>query len=228
MNALNRLNQYRANAAKLTESGKKHYGSDIVHAWRNNRYPVNPVLATVSIRRQDDTIYADRFEDAGFAVVDDAHELARLDHTGWYTDNAEDMTLIPVVLSLRNPRKINDDGGHQFYIAATRHSDWYGVTIYVDTVYTTPRAAAYATDSIAEREAEKAREYDAKDQAELRILEQREAIHDINREALPLIAELKSIALPNHICKAVKGTLDALLKQRAAAFNKIEELTAFI
>ncbi len=225
MKALDRLNHYRANAEQLTARYRKNYNSEIILDWRNSRYPKNPVLNRPSIRRVDDKTYANSFDELGLTLLGDAGDLINLDHTGWYTDDDGDTgTLIPVVLSFRNPHKINDeDGGHRFFMAGTRHSENDGVTVYAG-VYDNIRAAAYAGDYEAEQEAEQERKHNRTYYAEQDILEQREEIHRLNKIALPLIKEVKAQQFTPAVCTALKSSIKGLLNERASAFHSIEKL----
>ena len=215
MNALNRLNQYRENAARMTEAYKKH---GIVHNWKQHRYPK---LFT----RQERTNYAESWDDAPFKFEDYADQLANISHTGWYVDDDGVLgTLRGVVLSFRNPHKLNDrDEGHRFYVAGTEHSEWGNCTYYPGDIYDNKRSAAYAADSIAEREAGKECDYQREDQAQQDKERAREDIHTLNKTTLALIKEVKAAdPFTPAICAALKSSIEDLLQERAKLWKRIE------
>lgn len=77
----------------------------------------------------------------------DEVENARIDHMGWFVDDEQCDKVRGIVAGLSHGR----------YIAG--YEDSSGCRVYVDGVYDDDRKAAYAADSIAERVADKEREY---------------------------------------------------------------------
>lgn len=221
-----RLKRYKDNAAQRDALNPK--AAYTPHDWRFYRYPKPAILKRGQhTRDQKDPriIYADSFDDLPLIQVGEAHELTRLNHTGWYTseDGAEygDEVLKGFVLAYRNPHKLNDDS-RLFYIAATRHSDWDGVTVYADCIHDTPEDAARYADECARVQAEQCREADAIDRAEQRQQEAREELHAANKATLELIREAKQSTLGPAVCAAVRQVIRAYLADRAELLKTIQ------
>jgi hypothetical protein len=183
------------------------------------------------------TLYLDNFNGlVGYRSHEDASKAVPyiIRHNGWYTDGSNNDTLIPVVVTVRDKRARNMEfeseyrnpkGSHVWYYAATRHSDWDGVTVYTDELSHTAREAALRADRIAKIEAENCRDEDARYQADAQIIDLKVEIHEINREALPLIREIKQNPTQSApICLAVRKSLESLLRDRTAKFERISEL----
>jgi hypothetical protein len=226
MSALQRrLAAYKANTAKMAERYPEsaHYSN-----WRNNRYPKPAILKRGQHTRSkvdESTIYADCFNDLPLIQVGEAHDICRHLPQGWYTsdDGWTGETLHGFVLAFRNPHKLNDAGAHLFYLAATRHSDWDGVTVYTDSVHDTAEDAARYADECARIDAEEQREADAIYQQEQRIIEAREELHRTNKTTLELIRETKAAQpLSPAICAAVRQTIRAYLADRAELLQTIK------
>lgn len=182
--------------------------------------------------RSDDggEIYTESRDQFG-DYLGDAHDLIRLDHTGWYVDGYHSGLMIGGVCKLRCPKGT-------LYIPVTYCDEWDGSTHYIGDVELVEkgsdesahdaaiREAARSADYYAEREAEKAREAWVNDQAQREIEEKREDIHEINQTALPLIAEIKKAgkAFSGPVCQALRRDLSRLMAKRRAAFNRIERL----
>jgi hypothetical protein len=150
----------------------------------------------------------------------DAHEVARLDHTGWYADNFQDGLVKGRVLQLpahnRTPQ----------FVPGTYRTDCDGVTIYPLDIYDDSADCARAADSYAEREAESAREYDAKDRAEMERDELRERISDLRSEARALIRDIRAHRPQGKaICDALRGRLHDIRRESREAYRRIERLT---
>lgn len=126
-------------------------------------------------RRDKDKIYIEHFESLGPRWVKDAHEVARLGHTGWYTDDFQGSTLIGVVLNFSRKDRF-------CFLAGTRHSDWDGVT--VDSyIHDDEKDAARAADSMAQYDAEEYQEAERKDRLENDISE---LTHSLEEDRLSL------------------------------------------
>jgi hypothetical protein len=108
---------------------------------------------------------------------------------------------------------------------ATYHTDWDGATIY-NEFYDCKSDAANAADGYAERESEDCREDDAKYQAEQRIEDLKTELHDLNKETLALIADVKkqSDIFPKTVCDLIRGRIEEAVERRADIFEKIEAL----
>ena len=210
-----RLANYRAMA-------QEYPGTD----WR---YWRRSIVSTPSNVQRDGLLFSDTVDQLG-DYLGDAHTLIRLDHTGWYADSYQEDTIVGGVAKLRCPRGT-------LYIPVTHCTGWDGATHYLKDKVLVPKGAqedehfeairdcARWADQHAEREAEKAREYAAKDLAEQEIHEQKKEIHTINQDALPLIKEIKQQRIfPAPVCAAVREKLARLLDSRREAFRRIDAL----
>lgn len=215
MSALSRLNKARKSAADYTANHPeaKHYTD-----WRH--WIIRKVKVQRTWRNPEDAnlLYCDNLDSLGWRNCGDAHNIAPLGYTGWYTDSFQDASYIPVVLQL--PAR---DGKEQ-YVPAIRHSDWDTCTVYLNEITDDKKQAANWADRNAEREAESCREEDAKDQAQQQIAEAREAIHTINKEVLPALKELKGANLTPGICAVVRTGISELLADRRSQFSTIKKL----
>lgn len=115
-------------------------------------------------------MYLSDFDQLGARWVKDADDVATRQNHGWYTDAEGSETLIGVVLCFTRGGFGGMEGNDSFdetkpkgrviYMAGTRHSDWDGVTVALDTT-DDPITAARWADSMAEGEAESCREEEA-------------------------------------------------------------------
>ena len=141
-----------------------------------------------------------------------AHEINRgMSHTGWFADNDQDQLYVGEVWHLPHGKFL-----------AGYVDDFGGTAIFDGRVYDDKSDAAYAGDSMAESAAEKSREFYAKDRAEQDILQARDDIHELNKEAMEVLRELKGVQLPPALCAAVRGNLQTLLNLRKKAFCTIK------
>lgn len=162
-----------------------------------------------------DTVYM-LFEAPGFRDLGEAHKIVSLKHTGWYADNHQDMLYVGKVYQL--PAK----DGVERYLAGFIDKEGGTVTL-CPTLFEEKNDAAWYADSLAESGAEESREFYAKDQAERDIQQAREAIHELNQEALPIIREARQAKFSETICGALKAHVRALLNDRSRQFKIIEE-----
>lgn len=96
--------------------------------------------------------YADTWP-TGWRDLGDAHEVGRLDHRGWYTNEFQDEVIRGRVLQLpgRDHKPL--------YVPGTYSSDSDGVTLYPLDMYDDRKECARSADGYAERAAETEREY---------------------------------------------------------------------
>jgi hypothetical protein len=230
--ASRRLKAYKASAAKLTESYKIYGNFDYVTTWQQQRYPKPDVLSRPDLTRSTDKqkYFVDSLDQFPCKKWIDAEKTGARNISSWYADNMQHELITPAVVFIRNPKALNDDdrdnaGAHIQFMPAIYWSDCDSATVYAD-VYDCMNEAAHAANRYAERVAEEGREEDAKYRAEEDIKTHREMIHELNREALPLIAELKAHpeGYAEPICKVIKNTLNDIMYQRAKAFQNIEKL----
>jgi hypothetical protein len=206
------------------------------HDWRNN--VARPFKRQPAVMRWSDdkpanhagrALYIDSMEATGWRMTGDASDILRnagswraAEECNWYADNDHDAVIKSAVLQL--PAR----GGLARYIPATYCTDWDGATCYPLDWYDTPEEAARAAASYAQTEAEESREYYAKDRAEQDIIEAREEIHRINKEALALAREIKQQgrAFSPAICSALRGSLMEYLNDRREQFDLIAKRQA--
>lgn len=220
-----RLELYKQRAEKLTEAYKKNYNSEVVHHWKDQRYnkPKHLRRYEPNRYREDGALFIEDINDTMAQYIGDSSELASLRHTGWYCDDTQEDLLKGCVFRIRTP-----DGMR--YIPATRlespHFDNGGATLYLKDLNDDERDAARYADQLAESQAEKAREDSEKYYAEQKIEECREEIHRINKEALPLIFEIKTNnkVFSDLVNETLKEKLGDLLEERAKMFEAIDVL----
>ena len=137
----------------------------------------------------------------------DAHENARIDHTGWYCDHFREGVIRGRVLQL--PAR----NGDPIYVPGTYCTEWDGVTVYPLDWYETPEEAAKAADQYAEREAEESREFYAKDAADQDI----DRAHEEAKEAIQQFRELKTTikgkAYDDPVCSLIRRELKSLRRE---------------
>lgn len=222
-NTKSRLNEYKRRAA----ASRFNPGAE---NWRGFIWG-SPFKTSILTRGENGKIYADSLESIG-DYCGDAEKLARLDHSGWYEDHHYNALIKGGVIKLRSSKGV-------YYIPVTYGTDYDGITLYFndseivargsneDQHEDAKRQAARNADGFAEIEAENAREYAARDQAEQDISAARETIHETNKTALNLLKEIKKAGtFSPGICDALKSHLNGLLATRADAFETIEKLTA--
>lgn len=152
----------------------------------------------------------------GLRFVDFADKIVDIRHTGWFCDDIQDRTLRGAVWQL--PAR----NGAPVYVYGWQSSDDENAAFICFIVQTEKRDAAWLANSMAESDAEKEREENAKYRAEQDIENAREAIHELNKEALPLIKEIKKAgSFSPAICQALKAQLRTMFNKRKAQFELI-------
>ena len=213
--AKSRLASYRASA----EKGKSNYGESSHYAnWRS--WMTRTTKHFPKFRpdeKEPGKVYVDSLK-LGWRECGDSHDIVRLRHNGWYADNDQNGLLKGCVLQLPSRN------GEPRYVPATYCTEWDGATIYMGEIGPDKEQAARYADRNAEIEAESSREFYAKDEAEQQIVQKREEIHELNKEALELLREIKGQTFTPAVCGALKSTLQALLRDRRACFKRIGKL----
>lgn len=195
------------------------------------------------MKKQKSIVYGPRCDDGtrwienashGLRIVGDAHDLARIGHTGWFLDPLGDgETVHGAVLQL--PAQ---DGEAIFLPAvadpynddcySVDFGDWYKATR--DDVEQAKRDCARAADSLAEAYAENEREYQTKETARMKIEEARERIKETRAAHTVAVRELRSVrALGTQaptLCSMLRTSLARMRDDVGEARREIRELTA--
>jgi hypothetical protein len=162
-----------------------------------------------------------------FRVVGDAHDICkregsrRVEHSGWYCNSLQDDLAIGFVAQMTAV-----DGKPRF-IAGVRTTDSCGEIVWPLEVFDDLLEAVSSADHQAERFAEDAREYEAKDRAEQEIEELREEIRANRTERHELVREmrrLKGAVESSIICKALRGRIIQLKEESRKAHKRIAKL----
>lgn len=156
-------------------------------------------------------------ENTGFRHIGDAHEIVRLDYTGWYCDEYQDSLAIGFVLQF--PAR----NGKPRYFPAVRFTGSDGTTLYPLDTYDTAEDAARVADQHAESIAEREREYNEKFSAQCEI---EDLTHDkkLIREEHSAIAVELSTAESLVIRTTVKNRLKQLRRDYRDACERIAKL----
>lgn len=203
-------------------------------SWRAGDYPYPDTPKRIGLggngnrhrpegRYATDLYFAYGDKPTGLRGPTEAHKvLTRLGHTGWYADSDLQVTYVGVAYQL--PAKDRQER----WLAGYLNTEAENVTLDIGgtCIYDSKEEAARAADSFAEREAEKARDYDAQESARFDIAEAREEIHKINKRFRTLAAETRGHRFTPAICEALKEKLQELLADRRAQFKTIKEREA--
>lgn len=209
-----------------TRAKASKYNND----WRGHRYARTwrPTWYNWSEDRRK--IYADERNTLGDYLGDWGTFLRGRcwDATGFYSDNWQNDTIRGGVEKIRTPRGV-------LYVPVTYCTGWDGVTYYMAEAYNVPKGcneasheeaqqeAAAAAYHYAEREAEQARDDDAKQRAEDQIADARAEIHDTNKHARALLAEIRGQEFTQNVCEALRHRLQEYLADRRRCFRVIKE-----
>lgn len=168
---------------------------------------------------------------AGLRFVGYADKIARLNHTGWFTDDdgITGETMRGVVF-----RMATRDGKPQF-IAGYQDpnngsADDDGPCALSFEITDEELTAAIWADRIAERAAESEREYRAASSAKIKCDDLQESIGATRRETIAMIREMKGAraqagSVPT-ICKRLRGLIDSNLESIREAREEISELVS--
>jgi len=219
-----RLAKYRKSAAESKWSND----------WRKHKYCNTWTLAWHDWDASRRKIYTDERDTLGDYLGDwgefsGGGRMLR-DTTGFYADSWCNDTIQGGVERIRSARGT-------YYVPVTYCTGWDGVTYYMADAEIVPRnsteadhdtakhEAARSAYHYAELEAEQAREDDAKYRALEDIQDARDEIHDINRHALALLAEIRGKEFTENVCAALRHRLQEYLADRRRCFAKITERT---
>lgn len=213
--AKQRLEKYRATAAK--------FNSD----WRKCRWNGSFAYGPSYGWQQDGvTLWADN-NDALGRVVGDAHNIIRIDHTGWFCDHIQHELCRGAVIKLRCSRGT-------YYIAMTYMTDSDAACIHMDSKYLVEKGAdeeehkvgmkeaAWWADQEAEHRAEQCREDDLRYAADTEI----DSLLHQNKLATEKIKSLigavrESAAIHPTLCNHLKESIRKLLQERRHNFEWI-------
>lgn len=215
------LYKTRAKGSKWSNDWRQHMAYDTFaknyHSWATDRRK----------------IYADERDTLGDYQGDwGAFLRGRCwDAVGFYSDNYENDTIRGGVERIRGAR-------FTLYVPVTYCTGWDGVTYHMANAYPVERGskeedhedarrdAAALAYTIAEREAEQCREEDAKQRAAEDIADARAEIHNTNKQALALLAEIRGREFTDNICAALRHRLHEYLADRRRCFSIIREREA--
>lgn len=185
-------------------------------------------IARISYSDKHAKLYSENVHAVG-EYIGHAHQLRkRIKHTGWYAEHHQDALIIGGVARLRTSKGT-------LYIPVTHCDQWDGAVHHLSDAVKVPRgsdedahndalddAIGYA-DECARIEAEHASENAARQQAEDDIECAAQRIHELNRDALALIREIKAQGrqCTKAIGKALRAQLQAMLDERREAFATI-------
>lgn len=233
MTALNRLNKYRAEAAKWLEKQPTytHY-----HHWKAHRRTMQPRFGFAP---NGTTMWLDNHRDApNLKHYELAHDVARIGHKGWYADNDYWETVTGTVSVMRL-------GKWAYVVAGVTYKESDCDTLYWDTIEKIPareawdengyktealedamRDIAHQADSIAERRAEQDREAWIADQAQQRIEELADEIATARDHIRTLAREIKAHgAYTPAVCQTLRDTIRSQWRDIQAWRKRIAELT---
>lgn len=155
-------------------------------------------------------------------VVWDSQPDNKRGTTGYYADNCQHTVICWCVIKIAPANRKH--AREAIYAPVTYGTGYEGVTIHVDHSGSLDDAKRRG-EQLAEREADESREYHAKDQAEQRIEEARERIHEINKTVIPCLKELRTVTLSSAICGVLRSKIMDYLSEREACFSRIDALT---
>lgn len=225
MNALEkRLALYKKRASE----------SKYPRTWKEARYPKRAgYYKTYNGFNYGDKgeIFADNFDLIG-EKIGDSHEILspRMRNTGYYCDNFCNGVIRGAIVKLRTSRGT-------YYMPATYCTEWEGVTLHMGSAEIVEKGlsenchegarirCAYLADSYAEREAERARDEDAKFQAEQKIESLQEDKQRAREAAHDLIADIRAQRQRGDIAAGICALLTRELHQLR---QDIKNANAFI
>jgi hypothetical protein len=130
----------------------------------------------------------------GLRKAGDAHEIAKLDHTGWYTNEFCDELVHGEVYQL--PTR---NGEEQYIPAVSDSNNDNCACLDFSSITSDKKDAARWADSMAEQWAEREREYQAEESAKQRLRDIADEIKDEYQEFRRVSRELRAN------CDAIKG-----------------------
>lgn len=208
---------------RLKTPAHKYYGSEGAvssakkYSYKRRTYP----YAGGSLSQVDGKIYLDNPDQIGARWMKQAHEIVRLNHTGWYCDDFYDNLCRGLVIDLSRHNKPLFLAGYEFTQADGLTFDTY--------VYDDEKEAARAADGMAEYAAELEREFQEKERQEQKvedlkaeIVEEKAALrallHEYNR-----LKRRVAIEAPV-ICATIRRDIRRLINGIRTTQDKLEAL----
>ena len=163
-------------------------------------------------------------QDTGLRRVGWSDEHLRIKHTGWYSDNYQEETFRGVVFRLTARLR-----GRERFVAGYFESMSEGFVLDLSEIWEDDlTGAAQEGDRLAERAAEKARDFEAKDAAALRIEEIGAELKNVRAEILELCQSIRKacpeIGLHKPIRLALRRALQSLLRDRNSLISERKDL----
>ena len=216
-----RLRLYRERAADPKRINKD---------WRGHRYARTWEPAWHNWSDDRRKIYADKRDTLGDYLGDwgDLCSYMGREATGFYADGYCHDVIMGGVEKIRTPRGV-------LYVPVTYCTGWDGVTYYMAAAEQVDKGAtesdhekaikeaAGSAYHYAEREAEDAREDFAKQRAADDIADARAEIHETNKAARALLAEIRGREFTENVCAALRHRLHEYLADRRRLFKRIAE-----
>ncbi len=181
-------------------------------------YPMNANDPERAARR-----FFEDAEQAGLRFVGWVDENLRLRHTGWYADNYQEEIYRGAIFRLPGKR------GQERFVAGYGESMSDGFVLDLSEVWNDDLiGAAQEGDRLAERAAEDAREYEAKESATLRIEDIGDELKNIRTDILALCRSIREacpdIGQHKPIRTALRQSLQFYLQNRKSLINERERL----
>jgi hypothetical protein len=221
---LDKTARARLASLKALAARYQHYG-DMRQIYRQGfqpltirHYPINANDPERAARR----VFQSEL-DVGFRRVGWSDEKLNLRHTGWYADNYQEETFRGVVFRLPAKR------GQERFVAGYVESMNDGFVLDLSEVWDNDLIGAVReADRLAERAAEDARMFAAKDAANMRIENIAEELKDIRAEIMALCRSIREACpgIEKHkpIRSALRSALQALLRNRTSLIAERDRL----
>lgn len=153
--------------------------------------------------------------DDGLRRVGKAHDLARIDHTGWFMNEFQDETAWGVVYLLPHGR----------FVPGTEDSyDTDGVRLDFSDIHYAACDAARAADTLAERLAEVEREYQRVETAKMRIEDIGQEIKDHRAAVLELCRGIRASVMADSVCVAIRKVIRQYRREVRELYREREAL----
>lgn len=186
----------------------------------------------------NESAFFETLEQGGFRFIGYADEISRsIHHKGWFADEDQDSTLRGCAL------QIPGRNGKARFLAAYQDSENDGYVVDLATVYEedsrqgshwdsakdfdAARDAARSGDSMAEKAAEKEREYLTAWRAGSNYAAKGEEVKELRQEALAILAERRAVAgvTAPTLCDVIRARVESILESIAELRKEREQLS---